>query len=150
MFIRNKKDMIKNRNVLMYEICDDEYKRTRQERLKFLGEIEKETDKEIIEENVPIAYKELDEEIRKEIIDENIYKEIYCKNVKTIDNLINECNIDKIQMKQIKEDNSKKQEYINMLEEDNRKKQEYINMLEEKNRINEEKLKNRFFWKGKK
>ena len=44
----------------------------------------------------------------------------------------------------------KKQEYINMLEEDNRKKQEYINMLEEKNRINEEKLKNRFFWKGKK
>ena len=95
-------------------------------------------------------FEELDEEIRKEIIDENIYKEIYCKNVKTIDNLINECNIDKIQMKQIKEDNSKKQEYINMLEEDNRKKQEYINMLEEKNRINEEKLKNRFFWKGKK
>ncbi len=80
LFIRNKKDMIKNRNVLMYEICDDEYKRTRQERLKFLGEIEKETDKEIIEENVPIAYKELDEEIIKSILDDIILELCKRKN----------------------------------------------------------------------
>lgn len=72
LFIRNKKDMTKSRNVSMYEICDDEYKRTRQERVEFLNEKEKEIDREIIEENVPIAYKELDEEIIKNILDDVI------------------------------------------------------------------------------
>ena len=77
----------------------------------------------------------LDSEIRKEIIDEKIYKEIYRKGeIKSIDNLINENRI------YVQKDESQK-EYIKNLEEnlqdvknDNERKQEYIEYLERNQR----------------
>lgn len=100
---------------------------------------------ELLEKLDILQYKEyfekIDEDIRKEVINEQIYKEMYCKEIKAVDNLINE--------------NIMYREYIQKLEnedikdlrDDNRKKQEYIELLEEKNRINEEKIKKIFFWK---
>lgn len=86
-------------------------------------------------------FEELDEDIRKEIIDEKIYKEMYCKEIRTVDNLINENIMYKEYIQKLEK------EIIKDLQEDNRKKQEYIELLEEKNRINEEKIRKIFFWK---
>ena len=101
-------------------------------------------------------FQKIDEEIRNEIIDKEIYNEMYKKNIKSIDNLINEEKIDEETIKFLKEDNKNKQKYISELEEDNKNKQNYIEALEdEKKRNNEyiEKLESKKnlknFWKGK-
>ncbi|MBQ2938158.1 MAG: hypothetical protein IJE05_04710 [Clostridia bacterium] len=100
---------------------------------------------ELLEKLNILQYKEyfekLDEDIRNEIINEKIYKEMYCKEIKAVDNLINENIMYKEYIQKLEN------EVIKDLQEDNRKKQEYIDLLEEKNRINEEKIKKIFFWK---
>lgn len=74
-------------------------------------------------------FEKLDENIRKNIIDSNIFDKMYCKKSEDIDKIVNE--------------NYMNKEYINKLEcqiipdirEDNEKKQQYIESLE--NRIKE-------------
>lgn len=93
-------------------------------------------------------FEKIDAELRKPIINEDLYQEIYCKEIKAIDNLINDKRIAEEVIKQVQEDNNKKQEYIIALETDNLKKQEYIKALEEKNEQYEKKLeRKRFFGK---
>ncbi len=130
---------------------------------------------ELLKKLVIFEYKEyfqvIDDKLRTKIIDKDIYIAMYEKNIKGIDNLINDKKIAEQYLKQEQEDNRKKQTYINELEEDSAKKQKYINELEEdstkkqkyiealevdrKNKeeyikILEEKTKRRFFGKGKK
>ena len=90
---------------------------------------------ELLEKLNILKYKEffdeIDKELRKEILDEEIFDAMYKKeNLKAIDNLINE-------NKSYLEEINNKDEYIKKLEqyysdlkEDNNKKQEYINSLE--------------------
>lgn len=81
-------------------------------------------------------FQKIDENIRKEIIDNDMYNLMYGKEIKSVNNLIN--------------DNKLAQMQIQQLEEDNQNKQKYINALEEKNKINEQqlnKIKKIFFWK---
>ncbi len=92
-------------------------------------------------------FEEIDKDIRKEIINEEIFKEMYCKEIKGIDNLINDniINEEKIQLLE--------QNMIKPLQEDNRKKQNYIETLEQINRKNQEEIINNknnrknFFWR---
>ena len=80
---------------------------------------------------------EIDEKLREEIIDKQIHEAMYKKdNLKAIDNLINDnksylkelenkdCYIKKLEkyVEDLKNDNSKKQEYIKILEENAAKK----------------------------
>ena len=76
-------------------------------------------------------FNEIDKKLRDEIIDEEIYDAMYKKeNLKAIDNLINE------NKSYLEEMNNKDiyikrlEQYYSDLKEDNRKKQEYINSLE--------------------
>ena len=76
-------------------------------------------------------FNEIDKKLRDEIIDEEIYDTMYKKeNLKAIDNLINE------NKSYLEEMNNKDiyikrlEQYYSDLKEDNRKKQEYINSLE--------------------
>lgn len=72
---------------------------------------------------------------------------MYCKEIKGIDNLINDniINEEKIQLLE--------QNMIKPLQEDNRKKQNYIETLEQINRKNQEEIINNknnrknFFWR---
>lgn len=83
-------------------------------------------------------FEKIDKEIRDEIIDENIYQQIYCKKIKTIHNILNDNSISNFKLKQVMQDNQKKQEYINILEKDTQSKQEYINSLENDNKKKQE------------
>lgn len=81
-------------------------------------------------------FQKIDKNIRKEIIDNDMYNLMYGKEIKSVNNLIN--------------DNKFAQMQIQQLEEDNQNKQKYINALEEKNKMNEQqlnKIKRIFFWK---
>ena len=92
---------------------------------------------ELLKEINILQYKELfeklDEKIRDEIIDNKVHEAMYKKyDLKAIDNLIND-------NKAYYEENSRKDEYIKKLKKyveelklDNTKKQEYIEILEEK------------------
>lgn len=93
-------------------------------------------------------FQKIDESIRKEILNQEVFEEMYKTETKGVDNLINENAmyknyIDKLEnevIRQVNEDNSKKQEYIIALE--NRVKQ-----LEEVNSKNEKIIKKILFWK---
>lgn len=115
---------------------------------------------ELLEKLGILEYKEyfqkIDEELRNEIIDKEIFEVMYLKNIKAVDNLINDQKITNKCNEQIKEDNNNKQKYIIKLEEDNRKKQEYIEMLEKDRTAKqeyisklEEKANKKFHWRGK-
>lgn len=106
-------------------------------------------------------FEEIDKDLRKEIINEELYKEIYCKKIIAIDNLINDKKIAEMCRTQIEEDNVKKQNYIDEIEsyleelkKDNKKKEEYIQQLENDNQKKQEYIKiledrKRPFWKRK-
>ena len=77
-----------------------------------------------------LYFEEIDNELRKKIINENLYKQMYCKEVSTIESIVDNAIIFKIE-------NKNKEKYINCLEKnienlksDNLEKQEYINCLE--------------------
>mgnify|MGYP004495945487 CR=1 FL=1 len=76
-------------------------------------------------------FNEIDQKLRDEILDQEIYEAMYKKdNLKAIDNLINE---NKSYLKELEnKDNYIKQleQYYRDLKEDNEKKQQYINNLE--------------------
>lgn len=76
----------------------------------------------------------LDEEIRNEIIDDEIYINLYKKENKAIDNLINDNTAYKC-------NDIKQNEYIKSLEKDNIEKQKYIEVLEKQNEEKEKVIK---------
>jgi len=86
-------------------------------------------------------FEQIDKELREEVINEELYKEMYCKEIKGIDNFINENILYEQYIKALQKN------IIEPLQEDNRKKQEYILALEQKNKEYEEKLRKKFFWK---
>ena len=84
----------------------------------------------LLEKMKLIQYKEqfekIDAELRNEIIDEKIYNEMYNKNIKTIDNIINDNKIVNKQIEDIKQDNLNKQEYIKNLERINKELEDKV------------------------
>lgn len=77
-------------------------------------------------------FERLDIDLRKEIIDEKIYNEMYNKNIKSIDNIINDNKIANQQIESIMQDNINKQEYIENLERINKELKEKIEEDNEK------------------
>lgn len=71
-------------------------------------------------------FERLDIDLRKEIIDEKIYNEMYNKDIKSIDNIINDNKIANQQIESIIQDNTNKQEYIENLERINKELKEKI------------------------
>lgn len=76
LFMRNKSDLIKNRNVNRTLIDSKDYKKTIQERLKFLKDINE--DVEEAKRYIPEEYKESDDELIKSILDD-VIQEVYEK-----------------------------------------------------------------------
>lgn len=72
LFIRDKYDMLKSKTISKYIVDDKEYKRTREDRIEFLKEMEGDT--EAIYSNVPEQYKAIDEEIIRSILNDVIFE----------------------------------------------------------------------------
>lgn len=72
LFMRNKKDLMKSQNVSKYIVSDEEYQRTREERIKFLNSIE--SDKEVIQSNVPMQYTPIRDEFIETILDDIVFE----------------------------------------------------------------------------
>lgn len=94
---------------------------------------------ELLEKMKILEYKEvfekIDNRLREKILDQEVYEIMYNKNnLKAIDNLINENKmyIDELNKKEEYIKNLEK--YVEELKEDNTKKQEYIGILEKKKR----------------
>lgn len=75
LFVRNKSDLMKNRDVQKYFVSKEQYERTRQERIKFLSEKE---DRQQLECAIPTTYKMADEELIKDLLDKVVF-ELYSK-----------------------------------------------------------------------
>ena len=86
LFIRNKMDLQKNKNVEKYLVDGDEYKRTRDERIQFLNSIEKNKDE--IEKAVPKTYQQVSDHLIEDILNKIIFnmyqrkRELYEDNLK--------------------------------------------------------------------
>lgn len=77
-------------------------------------------------------FEEMDEKLREEIVDKDIHDAMYRKeNLKAIDNLINENKIYIDELNKKEEYIQNLEKYINNLKEDNSNKQKYIEILEE-------------------
>lgn len=91
---------------------------------------------ELLEKMEILQYKEIfekmDSRLREEILDKEIYEIMYNKNnLKAIDNLINENKMYIEELNKKEEYIQKLEKYINDLKEDNSNKQKYIEILEE-------------------
>ena len=71
LFMRDKYDLQKSREVSKFVVNDEEYQRTRNERVAWLKSIEK--DKEAIEEAVPPKYQPTDNDTIKSILDDIVF-----------------------------------------------------------------------------
>ena len=78
LWIKNRNDLLKNKFVQCHRVDDEEYKKSRQERIKFLVEDAKE-DKEIVETKIPLSYKPIDDNVIEDII-ENVVIPLYSRN----------------------------------------------------------------------
>lgn len=74
LFMRNKSDLMRNRHVDKYVISNEDYARSRKERIEFLKEVDEEEEK--IKRAIPEHYKPIDSDILKSILD-NIVFEMY-------------------------------------------------------------------------
>ncbi len=74
LFMRNKSDLMKNKEVDKYVVSDEEYVKSREERIEFLKEVDE--DEEKIESAIPKHYKTVDSDIIKSILDD-IVLEVY-------------------------------------------------------------------------
>lgn len=71
LFMRDKYDLQKSREVSKFVVPDEEYQRTRKERVAWLKSIE--SDKEAIEESVPERYIPTDNDTIKSILDDIVF-----------------------------------------------------------------------------
>lgn len=78
LFIKNREDLLKNKFVQHHIIDDEQYKKSRVERVNFLVEDVKE-DKEIAETKIPLSYHLIDDSIIEDII-ENVVIPLYSRN----------------------------------------------------------------------
>lgn len=89
LFIKDKEDLMKNKLVEKYFISQDEYTKTREERIKFLSSIEQNID---IEEKVPKEYNKLDDELIKDMLDDIILP-MYEKKRQMYEDGLKVCNV---------------------------------------------------------
>lgn len=90
LFMRNKHDLIKSRNVGKYVVNDEEYKRTRKERIEFLNSIE--SDAKAIEKAVPQEYQQSSDELIQSILDEVVFS-LYKRKRELYEDGLKHCNI---------------------------------------------------------
>lgn len=90
LFMRNKKDLQKSRNVESYVVDDEEYKRTRKERIEFLNSIE--SDSKAIEEAVPQEYQQSSDELIQSILDKVVFS-LYKRKRELYEDNLKHCNI---------------------------------------------------------
>lgn len=87
LFMRNKQDLQKSKTVSKYIVDEEEYKRSREERIDFLNSVEPNIE-DIIKKEVPESYKSANDDVIKSILDDVIlplYKrkrELYQDNLK--------------------------------------------------------------------
>lgn len=86
LFMRNKTDLMKSRDVSKYIISDEQYKQTRQERINFLSDKE---DKQEVESLIPTTYTESNDELIKNILDQIVFELYSRKNDLARDGLRN-------------------------------------------------------------
>ena len=72
LFIRNRKDIIKNRDVYKGKVNPQEYQKQRQERIAFLTDVCGYTNSDTIEREVPETYHLLEDEIFQSLLDDII------------------------------------------------------------------------------
>ena len=77
----------------------------------------------------------IDKLLRDRIIDKEVYNEMYAKNIKGIDNYINDNKIYAEEIERNKKHIKDLENYVKALENDNKSKQEYIEKLEKKDLI---------------
>lgn len=90
LFMRNKKDMMKSLAVSKYTVSDEEYKRTRSERIAYLNSAE--DDKETIEQVVPQEFTPIKESVVDGILEDIVFP-LYTRQNDLIRDGLKNCNV---------------------------------------------------------